>query len=31
MRPPATLEVLTAGIPGDMKEQDQWAAWRWEK
>ncbi len=31
MCPPATLPVLTAGIPRDMKELNQWAAWRWEK
>ena len=31
MCPPATLPVLTAGIPRDMKVLNQWAAWRWEK
>jgi putative DNA primase/helicase len=31
MCPPATLPVLTADIPRDMKVLNQWAAWRWEK
>jgi len=29
--PPATLPVLTSGIAHELKELNQWAAWRWEK
>ena len=29
--PPSALPVLSVGIPHELKELDQWAAWRWEK
>jgi primase-polymerase (primpol)-like protein len=31
MRSPETLPVFIAGIADELKELDQWAAWRWAK